>query len=164
MRDMEEFNAIEYLRELADITKDMADDERQEFYNNDLEKLSEKEFAEVMEILEAEDCDCEKSERMEELECYEKELDIKATEIALEDEVRRVEKFEKEPNIEGIEDTLYFKKGMLEAKTFVAMAKELINQGFDYNNSVAICNNFIQNEHNLELSKYGQVTQQQNQI
>lgn len=85
--------------------------------------------------------------------------------MQLDEEAIRIENFTKEFKVdEQVLTTNYYKKGIVQAETLVAMCKLMVNNGVDYNNSLSLAASYMTNEHNLELAKIQSVQAQQNQI
>ena len=50
------------------------------------------------------------------------------------------------------------------AESVIAGVRVMVEGGIDYANALTICSNYLQNQHNLEMAKIGQVQADKNQI
>ena len=122
--------------------------------------VNEEKYAMDMVLEDNEECDSNKSGYdLDEIEYY-------SGKIALEEEAERCIRFKEDYEVsDETKNSGLYKEAMIEAETFIAMAKKLINDGaIDYNNALAFCSNHFTNKHNLEIQKLQSVQMQQNQI
>ena len=83
-----------------------------------------------------------------------------------EEEIRQKRLYEEEmPSIS--EETLnseLFNDMITMAESVVAGVRVMVEGGIDYANALAVCNNYLQNKHNLEMAAINQVQADKNQI
>lgn len=83
-----------------------------------------------------------------------------------EEEIRQKRLYEeKMPSIS--EETLnseLFNDMITMAESVVAGVRVMVEGGIDYANALAVCNNYLQNKHNLEMATINQVQADKNQI
>ena len=83
-----------------------------------------------------------------------------------EEEIRQRRLYEEEmPKIS--EETLHselFYDMITMAESVVAGVRVMVEGGIDYTNALAICNNYLQNKHNLKIAAINQVQTDKNQI
>ena len=83
-----------------------------------------------------------------------------------EEEIRQKRLYEEEmPSIS--EETLnseLFNDMITMAESVVAGVRVMVEGGIDYANALAVCNNYLQNKHNLEMAAINQVQVDKNQI
>ena len=83
-----------------------------------------------------------------------------------EEEIRQKRLYEEEiPEIS--EETLnseLFNDMITMAESVVAGVRVMVEGGIDYANALAVCNNYLQNKHNLEMATINQVQADKNQI
>ena len=94
------------------------------------------------------------------------DIDVMVGKLAISEEVIRQENlYDKE--FEASEETKQtdtYKEMIVIAESIVVGLRVLVDGGVDYANALQICNNQIQNKHNLELAKLTQIQTQNNQI
>ena len=61
-------------------------------------------------------------------------------------------------------DSELFNDMITMAESVVAGVRVMVEGGIDYANALTICSNYLQNQHNLEMAKIGQVQADKNQI
>ena len=61
-------------------------------------------------------------------------------------------------------DSELFNDMITMAESVVAGVRVMVKGGIDYANALTICSNYLQNQHNLEMAKIGQVQADKNQI
>ena len=83
-----------------------------------------------------------------------------------EEEIRQKRLYEEEmPKIS--EETLHselFYDMITMAESVVAGVRVMVEGGIDYANALAVCNNYLQNKHNLQMASINQVQADKNQI
>ena len=83
-----------------------------------------------------------------------------------EEEIRQRRLYEEEmPELS--EETLnseLFNDMITMAESVVAGVRVMVEGGIDYANALAVCNNYLQNKHNLEMAAINQVQADKNQI
>ena len=83
-----------------------------------------------------------------------------------EEEIRQRRLYEEEmPELS--EETLHselFNDMITMAESVVAGVRVMVEGGIDYANALAVCNNYLQNKHNLEMAAINQVQADKNQI
>ena len=83
-----------------------------------------------------------------------------------EEEIRQKRLYEEEmPEIS--EDTLnsdLFNDMITMAESVVTSVRVMVEGGIDYTNALMLCNNYLQNKHNLEMAAINQVQADKNQI
>ena len=83
-----------------------------------------------------------------------------------EEEIRQKRLYEEEmPEIS--EETLnseLFNDMITMAESVVAGVRVMVEGGIDYANALAVCNNYLQNKHNLQMAAINQVQADKNQI
>ena len=127
----------------------------------EIKDYSKKDLELLLEVLE--------NEMEEELE---EDIDEKNPEIVAgwlacqEEEIRQKRLYEEEmPKIS--EETLnseLFNDMITMAESVVAGVRVMVEGGIDYANALAVCNNYLQNKHNLEMATINQVQADKNQI
>ena len=65
---------------------------------------------------------------------------------------------------EGVANSDLFNGMMAMAECVTASVRKMVKGGIDYANALTICSNYLQNQHNLEMAKIGQVQVDKNQI
>ena len=83
-----------------------------------------------------------------------------------EEEIRQRRLYEEEmPEIseETVKSEL-FNDMITMAESVVAGVRVMVEGGIDYANALAVCNNYLQNKHNLEMATINQVQADKNQI
>ena len=65
---------------------------------------------------------------------------------------------------EGVANSDLFNGMMAMAECVTASVRKMVKGGIDYANALTICSNYLQNQHNLEMAKIGQVQADKNQI
>ena len=61
-------------------------------------------------------------------------------------------------------DSELFNDMITMAESVVAGVRVMVEGGIDYTNALAVCNNYLQNKHNLEMATINQVQADKNQI
>lgn len=61
-------------------------------------------------------------------------------------------------------DSELFNDMITMAESVIAGVRVMVEGGIDYANALTICSNYLQNQHNLEMAKIGQVQADKNQI
>ena len=61
-------------------------------------------------------------------------------------------------------DSELFNDMITMAESVIAGVRVMVEGGIDYANALTICSNYLQNQHNLEMAKIGQVQVDKNQI
>ena len=61
-------------------------------------------------------------------------------------------------------DSELFNDMITMAESVVAGVRVMVEGGIDYTNALAVCNNYLQNKHNLEMAAINQVQTDKNQI
>ena len=83
-----------------------------------------------------------------------------------EEEIRQKRLYEEEmPEIS--EDTLnsdLFNDMITMAESVITSVRVMVEGGIDYTNALMLCNNYLQNKHNLEMAAINQVQADKNQI
>lgn len=104
-------------------------------------------------------------ENLEENIDIDDDLEDVLNEISIQEELKRIDNFEKEFIIDGdVINTGVYKEGMCLAQVFISMVKTMVNAGIDYNNSVVLCSNYFTHKQNMEIEKIKSVQLQQVQI
>lgn len=65
---------------------------------------------------------------------------------------------------EEVANSDLFNGMMAMAECVTASVRKMVKGGIDYANALTICSNYLQNQHNLEMAKIGQVQADKNQI
>ena len=65
---------------------------------------------------------------------------------------------------EEVANSDLFNGMMTMAECVTASVRKMVKGGIDYANALTICSNYLQNQHNLEMAKIGQVQADKNQI
>ena len=65
---------------------------------------------------------------------------------------------------EEVANSDLFNGMMAMAECVTASVRKMVKGGIDYANALTICSNYLQNQHNLEMAKIGQVQVDKNQI
>lgn len=127
----------------------------------EVKNYSEEDLKLLLEVLE--------NETDEELE---EDIDDKNPEIIAgwlacqEEEIRQRRLYEEEmPELSA--ETLnseLFNDMITMAESVVAGVRVMVEGGIDYANALAVCNNYLQNKHNLEMAAINQVQTDKNQI
>ena len=128
----------------------------------EIKDYSKKDLELLLEVLEKE---IEEEELEEDID--EKNPEIVAGWLACqEEEIRQKRLYEEEmPKIS--EETLnseLFNDMITMAESVVAGVRVMVEGGIDYANALAVCNNYLQNKHNLEMAAINQVQADKNQI
>lgn len=146
----------ELIERILEISAD-TEDEREEVLNT-IEDYSKEELMDILEILEeaieeentSSDEDPERIAQL--LACQEEELRQQAL---------YTEEFEVS---EEVANSDLFNGMMAMAECVTASVRKMVKGGIDYANALTICSNYLQNQHNLEMAKIGQVQVDKNQI
>ena len=147
----------ELLNKVLELVKDELSEEAIE----EIKDYSKEDLELLLEVLE--------NEMEEELE---EDIDEKNPEIIAgwlacqEEEIRQKRLYEEEmPSIS--EETLnseLFNDMITMAESVVAGVRVMVEGGIDYANALAVCNNYLQNKHNLQMAAINQVQADKNQI
>lgn len=82
-----------------------------------------------------------------------------------EEEIRQQALYTEEFEVsEGVANSDLFNGMMAMAECVTASVRKMVKGGIDYANALTICSNYLQNQHNLEMAKIGQVQADKNQI
>ena len=82
-----------------------------------------------------------------------------------EEEIRQQALYTEEFEVtEGVPNSDLFNGMMAMAECVTASVRKMVKGGIDYANALTICSNYLQNQHNLEMAKIGQVQADKNQI
>lgn len=65
---------------------------------------------------------------------------------------------------EEVANSDLFNEMIAMAECVTASVRKMVKGGIDYANALTICSNYLQNQHNLEMAKIGQVQVDKNQI
>lgn len=169
---MKEEKILDFLEEFGTLSEGMSDEQRVELMTSMLEKLPQEDQDAILNYCSSEEdceCDCEEEiddDEMKELKLYEKQLEVTLTEKVTVDELNRIDAFKEDYEVDEVtKSSELYLNGMVEAKTFIAMTKELINKGnIDVNNAYVIASNYLNHVHNIEMSKVNVVNNSMNQI
>ena len=82
-----------------------------------------------------------------------------------EEEIRQQALYTEEFEVsEEVANSDLFNGMMAMAECVTASVRKMVKGGIDYANALTICSNYLQNQHNLEMAKIGQVQADKNQI
>ena len=128
----------------------------------EIKDYSKKDLELLLEVLEKE---IEEEELEEDID--EKNPETVAGWLACQEEEIRQRRLyeEKMPSIS--EETLHselFSDMITMAESVVAGVRVMVEGGIDYANALAVCNNYLQNKHNLQMAAINQVQADKNQI
>ena len=148
--------------ELLNKVLELVEDELSEEAIEEIKDYSKEDLELLLEVLEKEIEDEEIEEQSDE-----SNPEIMAGWLACqEEEIRQKRLYEEEmPSIS--EETLnseLFNDMITMAESVVAGVRVMVEGGIDYANALAVCNNYLQNKHNLEMATINQVQADKNQI
>ena len=148
--------------ELLNKVLELVEDELSEEAIEEIKDYSKEDLELLLEVLEKEIEDEEIEEQSDE-----SNPEIMAGWLACqEEEIRQKRLYEEEmPSIS--EETLnseLFNDMITMAESVVAGVRVMVEGGIDYANALAVCNNYLQNKHNLEMAAINQVQADKNQI
>ena len=148
----------ELLNKVLELVKDELSEEAIE----EIKDYSKEDLELLLEVLEKEIEDEEIEESSDE-----SNPEIMAGWLACQEEEIRQKRLyeEKMPSIS--EETLnseLFNDMITMAESVVAGVRVMVEGGIDYANALAVCNNYLQNKHNLEMAAINQVQADKNQI
>ena len=148
--------------ELLNKVLELVEDELSEEAIEEIKDYSKEDLELLLEVLEKEIEDEEIEESSDE-----SNPEIMAGWLACqEEEIRQKRLYEEEmPSIS--EETLnseLFNDMITMAESVVAGVRVMVEGGIDYANALAVCNNYLQNKHNLEMAAINQVQADKNQI
>lgn len=148
----------ELLNKVLELVKDELSEEAIE----EIKDYSKEDLELLLEVLEKEIEDEEIEEQSDE-----SNPEIMAGWLACqEEEIRQKRLYEEEMPIIS-EETLnseLFNDMITMAESVVAGVRVMVEGGIDYANALAVCNNYLQNKHNLEMAAINQVQADKNQI
>lgn len=149
----------ELLNKVLELVKDELSEEAIE----EIKDYSKEDLELLLEVLEKEELEDEELEE----EVDESNPEIIAGWLACqEEEIRQRRLYEEEmPSIS--EETLnseLFNDMITMAESVVAGVRVMVEGGIDYANALTVCNNYLQNKHNLEMAAINQVQADKNQI
>ena len=127
----------------------------------EVKNYSEEDLKLLLEVLEN-----ETDEELEE-DIDEKNPEIIAGWLACQEEEIRQRRLYEEEMPELSEETVkseLFNDMITMAESVVAGVRVMVEGGIDYANALAVCNNYLQNKHNLEMAAINQVQTDKNQI
>ena len=148
--------------ELLNKVLELVEDELSEEAIEEIKDYSKEDLELLLEVLEKEIEDEEIEESSDE-----SNPEIMAGWLACQEEEIRQKRLyeEKMPSIS--EETLnseLFNDMITMAESVVAGVRVMVEGGIDYANALAVCNNYLQNKHNLEMAAINQVQADKNQI
>ena len=148
--------------ELLNKVLELVEDELSEEAIEEIKDYSKEDLELLLEVLEKEIEDEEIEEQSDE-----SNPEIMAGWLACqEEEIRQKRLYEEEmPSIS--EETLnseLFNDMITMAESVVAGVRVMVEGGIDYANALAVCNNYLQNKHNLEMAAINKVQADKNQI
>ena len=129
----------------------------------EIKDYSKKDLELLLEVLEKEEIEEEEIEE----DIDEKNPEIMAGWLACQEEEIRQKRLYEEEMPELSEETLHselFNDMITMAESVVAGVRVMVEGGIDYANALAVCNNYLQNKHNLEMAAINQVQADKNQI
>ena len=147
----------ELLNKVLELVKDELSEEAIE----EIKDYSKEDLELLLEVLEN-----EMEEELEE-DIDESNPEIKAGWLACQEEEIRQKRLYEEEMPELSEETLHselFNDMITMAESVVAGVRVMVEGGIDYANALAVCNNYLQNKHNLEMATINQVQADKNQI
>ena len=148
----------ELLNKVLELVKDELSEEAIE----EIKDYSKEDLELLLEVLEKEIEDEEIEEQSDE-----SNPEIMAGWLACqEEEIRQKRLYEEEMPIIS-EETLnseLFNDMITMAESVVAGVRVMVEGGIDYANALAVCNNYLQNKHNLQMAAINQVQADKNQI
>lgn len=127
----------------------------------EVKNYSEEDLKLLLEVLEN-----ETDEELEE-DIDDKNPEIIAGWLACQEEEIRQRRLYEEEMPELSEETVkseLFNDMITMAESVVAGVRVMVEGGIDYANALAVCNNYLQNKHNLEMAAINQVQTDKNQI
>ena len=148
----------ELLNKVLELVKDELSEEAIE----EIKDYSKEDLELLLEILEKE---IEEEELEEEVD--EQNPEIMAGWLACREEEIRQKRLYEEEMPELSEETLHselFNDMITMAESVVAGVRVMVEGGIDYANALAVCNNYLQNKHNLEMAKHNCIQIDKNQI
>ena len=148
----------ELLNKVLELVKDELSEEAIE----EIKDYSKEDLELLLEILEKE---IEEEELEEEVD--EQNPEIMAGWLACREEEIRQRRLYEEEMPELSEETLHselFNDMITMAESVVAGVRVMVEGGIDYANALAVCNNYLQNKHNLEMAKHNCIQIDKNQI
>ena len=128
----------------------------------EIKDYSKKDLELLLEVLEKEIEDEELEEDIDE-----KNPETVAGWLACQEEEIRQRRLYEEEMPELSEETLnseLFNDMITMAESVVAGVRVMVEGGIDYANALAVCNNYLQNKHNLEMAAINQIQADKNQI
>ena len=148
--------------ELLKKVLELVEDELSEEAIEEIKDYSKEDLELLLEVLEKEIEDEEIEEPSDE-----SNPEIMAGWLACQEEEIRQKRLyeEKMPSIS--EETLnseLFNDMITMAESVVAGVRVMVEGGIDYANALAVCNNYLQNKHNLQMAAINQVQADKNQI
>ena len=148
--------------ELLNKVLELVEDELSEEAIEEIKDYSKEDLELLLEVLEKEIEDEEIEEQSDE-----SNPEIMAGWLACqEEEIRQKRLYEEEmPEIseKTLHSELYYDMITM-AESVVAGVRVMVEGGIDYANALAVCNNYLQNKHNLEMAAINQVQADKNQI
>ena len=148
----------ELLNKVLELVKDELSEEAIE----EIKDYSKEDLELLLEVLEKEIEDEEIEESSDE-----SNPEIIAGWLACQEEEIRQRRLYEEEMPELSEETLHselFHDMITMAESVVAGVRVMVEGGIDYANALAVCNNYLQNKHNLEMAAINQVQADKNQI
>ena len=127
----------------------------------EIKDYSKKDLELLLEVLEN-----EMEEELEE-DIDEQNPETRAGWLACQEEEIRQRRLYEEEMPETSQETLnseLFNDMITMAESVVAGVRVMVEGGIDYANALAVCNNYLQNKHNLEMAAINQVQADKNQI
>lgn len=147
----------ELLNKVLELVKDELSEEAIE----EIKDYSKEDLELLLKVLEN-----ETEEEIEE-DIDEKNPEIMAGWLACQEEEIRQRRLYEEEMPELSEETLHselFNDMITMAESVVAGVRVMVEGGIDYANALAVCNNYLQNKHNLQMAAINQVQADKNQI
>ena len=148
--------------ELLNKVLELVEDELSEEAIEEIKDYSKEDLELLLEVLEKEIED----EKIEE-PSDEQNPEIIAGWLACQEEEIRQRRLYEENMPELSKETLdseLFNDMITMAESVVAGVRVMVEGGIDYTNALAVCNNYLQNKHNLEMAAINQVQTDKNQI
>ena len=148
----------ELLNKVLELVKDELSEEAIE----EIKDYSKEDLELLLEVLEKEIEDEEIEESSDE-----SNPEIIAGWLACQEEEIRQRRLYEEDMPELSKETLdseLFNDMITMAESVVAGVRVMVEGGIDYANALAVCNNYLQNKHNLEMAAINQVQADKNQI
>ena len=148
----------ELLNKVLELVKDELSEEAIE----EIKDYSKEDLELLLEVLENEIEDEEIEESSDE-----SNPEIMAGWLACQEEEIRQKRLYEEEMPEISEETLHselFYDMITMAESVVAGVRVMVEGGIDYANALTVCNNYLQNKHNLEMAAINQVQADKNQI